>query len=221
MDTSELVEKTVEFVKQKMQGESSGHDWWHVYRVWQTAKRIIATEPEADRLIVELAALLHDIEDWKFAGSEAGPQAARKWLEQCQVESHIADRVEAIIRGEISLQGEELKKVKASLEYKIVHDADNLDAIGAIGIARAFATGTKFNEVFYDPDIPAPHPKSIEEYVATRGQAGRTVINHFYEKLLTIKDLIETKEGKIIAKHRHDYMQTYLEEFYREWGGEI
>lgn len=216
-----LIQKTVDFAKEKMKGESSGHDWWHVYRVWQTAKRIADSESSANRLVVELAALLHDIDDWKFAGPEAGPQAAREWLTECGVEPGVIQKVEKIIRGEISQTGDVLKEAKAMIEYKIVHDADNIDAIGAIGIARAFATGAKFNEVFYDPDIPPPKHNSVQEYIAAKGKGGRTVINHFYEKLLTIKKLIETPKGKAIAEHRHRYMEAYLEEFYKEWEGKV
>lgn len=216
-----IIDKTAKFVEAEMQGESSGHDWWHVYRVWHLAKIILESEPKADRYIVELAALLHDLKDWKFEGPEAGPKAVHEWLRKCGESDSVTDSVVSIIRGEISQSGEKLAEAKSRIEYKIVHDADNLDAIGAIGIARAFATGAKFNEVFYDPLVPPPNINSVEEYVNTRGKEGRTVINHFHEKLLKIKNLMQTKEGRTIADQRHNYMENYLEQFLKEWEGEL
>lgn len=214
---NQLIEATAVYVRQKMLGEGSGHDWWHVYRVWQTAKHIADHEPEADRTTVELGALLHDIADWKFAGGdlEAGPKAARTWLEQHHADQQLITHIEHIIR-DTSFKGAKVALELKTLESKIIFDADKLDAIGAIGIARTFAYGGNKNREIYNPEEKPVLHESFEEYKA-KGETH--TINHFYEKLLLLKDLMQTDTGKAIAEHRHAYMEAFLQEFYAEWEG--
>lgn len=212
----EAIAKTAAFVKQKFSGEGSGHDWWHMYRVWQLAKTIAAEEPTADMLVVELGALLHDIADWKFHGGdeEAGPEAARKWLESIGAEEEVIAHIEDIIRT-VSFKGAGVASGMRTIEGKIIHDADKLDAIGAIGIARTFAYGGSKNRPMYDPGIK---PELHTDFEAYRKSTAPT-INHFYEKLLLLKDRMYTDSAKKLARHRHDFMQAYLDEFYSEWDG--
>lgn len=199
-----------------MLGEGSGHDWWHVYRVWQLAKTIADKEQDADRFTVELGALLHDIADWKFADGdlEAGPRAAREWLEKNGAEEEVIRHVEDIIR-DTSFKGAKVDLVLKTLEAKIIFDADKLDAIGAIGIARTFAYGGSKNRSMYEPDEKPIMHASFEEYKNNQSHT----INHFYEKLLLLKDLMQTQTGQQIAQSRHDYMENFLKEFYTEWDG--
>lgn len=213
----EIISKTAEFVEQKFSGEATGHDWWHMWRVWQLAKTIAAGEPGANLFTVELGALLHDIADWKFtAGDEkVGPREARAWLEKCQVEEAVIAQIEDIIRT-VSFKGAGVASNMKTIEGKIVHDADKLDAIGAIGIARAFAYGGANARPLYDPKMSPKLHTSFEEYKKDNSHT----INHFYEKLLLLKDRMYTKTGKKIAKQRHQYMEEYLSEFYVEWNGE-
>lgn len=217
MDNQDLVSKTANFVKEKMFGEGSGHDWWHVYRVWQIAKTIADNEPDADRLTVELAALLHDIADWKFADGdlEAGPKAAREWLANCGVDEDTIQHIEDIIR-DTSFKGAKVDLGLKTLEAKIIFDADKLDAIGAIGIARTFAYGGSKNRSMYEPDEKPIMHATFEDYKINQSHT----INHFYEKLLLLKDLMYTETGKKMAQSRHEYMESYLKEFYKEWNGE-
>lgn len=212
-----IVKQTADFVKQKMLGEGSGHDWWHVYRVWQIAKTITANEPQADLYIVELGALLHDIADWKFADGdlEAGPRAARQWLETCSVDNKTIEHVEDILRN-ISFKGAKVALQLNSIEAKIISDADKLDALGAIGIARTFAYGGSKSRSMYEPDQKPVLHETFEDYKNNQSHT----INHFYEKLLLLKDIIQTETGRQLAQKRHEYMVNYLEEFYKEWDGE-
>lgn len=216
MNDEEMIIKTADFIKEKMLGEGSGHDWWHVYRVWQIAKTISKNELEADRVTVELGALLHDIADWKFADGdlEAGPKAARAWLEKCAVNEDTIRHIEDIIR-DTSFKGAKVGLDLKTLEAKIVFDADKLDAIGAIGIARAFAYGGSKNRSMYEPDQKPVMHANFEDYKTNQSHT----INHFYEKLLLLKDLMQTETGKKIAQSRHKYMEDYLKEFYDEWSG--
>lgn len=213
-----LVTKTADFVKDKMLGEGSGHDWWHIYRVWQTSKTILKQEPLANPLITELGALLHDIADWKFHNGdfEAGPRAARAWLASLEVEERVITAVEEIARN-TSFKGAKVKVERPTVEAKIVSDADKLDAIGAIGIARAFAYGGNKNRPLYEPDISPVEHETFEAYK----NGGSHTINHFYEKLLLLKDQLETESGRKLAEHRHVYMEQFLDEFYKEWEGEL
>jgi uncharacterized protein len=215
MNKKEIIQKTADYVKSQLEGESSGHDWWHIYRVWNNAK-LIAREEKCDKFIVKLGALLHDIGDPKFHdGDQAvGPKLARKFLKGLGVEEDIIKHVQNIVE-KISFTQHVKDAHAETLEAQVVQDADRLDAIGAIGIARAFATGAKFNEIFYDPDV---EPGEYISIVKNRTKV-HTVINHFYEKLLLLKNLMNTKTGKKIAEARHDYMKKYLDQFFAEWNG--
>jgi uncharacterized protein len=204
-------------VKAKLEGEGSGHDWWHIYRVWKMSKHICEGE-KADMVIVELAALLHDIADWKFyeGDEEVGPRVAKEILQKYDVSTDVVEKVCQIIK-ETSFKGVGVKTLPSTIEGKIVQDADRLDAIGAIGIARAFAYGGHKNRVIYDPAIKPVIHQTKEEY--TKNQS--PTINHFYEKLLLLKDLMNTDTAKEIAISRHLFMEEYLNRFYKEWEGNI
>lgn len=216
MTEEECIAKTANFVKEKFKDDSSGHDWWHLYRVWQLSKKIAKEEKDVNMLIVELAALLHDIADWKFyeGSMEAGPKAARDWLESVQVEEKVILEVEEIIRT-VSFKGAGVPSAMKTNEGKIVHDADKLDAIGAIGIARCFSYGGSVGSKMYDPLKAAEMHDSFEEYKKMQSSS----IAHFYEKLLLLKDRMYTSSAKKMAEHRHKYMTSFLEEFHAEWEG--
>jgi uncharacterized protein len=210
-----IIDRTAEFVKSKLEGEGSGHDWWHVYRVYKSAINIAKTEP-VDIFIVSIAALLHDIADYKFhnGDTEVGPKIARQWLESNVVDQQTIAHVCDIIRN-MSFKGAKVQSEMITIEGKVVQDADRLDAIGAIGIGRTFAYGGNKNRTMHDPNIkPAVH-ETFEQYKANDS----TTINHFYEKLLLLKDLMNTNSAKIIAQKRHDFMLSFLEAFYDEWEG--
>ena len=196
-----------------MQGESSGHDWWHVYRVWQTSL-YIATHEKVDSDVVQLAALLHDIGDWKFhAGDESvGPRLAREWLQSLGVEESIIAHVCTIIAN-LSFKGADVKAASLSPEGQVVQDADRLDAIGAIGIARAFAYGGSKGREMHDPEVQPVMHATFEQYKAARG----TTINHFHEKLVLLKDRMNTPTARTLAEHRHAFMLEFLREFNAEW----
>lgn len=216
MTNTEYIARTADFIKAKFSDEATGHDWWHMYRVWQLARHINKTE-KADRLVVELGALLHDIADWKFyEDEEEGPRAARAWLESLGVDNTAIIHIEDIIRN-VSFKGAKVKSKLSTKEGQIVHDADKLDAIGAIGIARAFAYGGANNRLMFDPDRKAVLHETFEAYKEDK----TGTINHFHDKLLLLKDRMFTKTGKSIAQHRHDFMEQYLEEFYGEWEGNL
>lgn len=210
-----IVDRTVGYIRTQFSGESSGHDWWHVYRVWQNAKQIAAHEA-ADMYIVELAALLHDIADWKFNDGDdsAGPRAATVWLESQGVPRAVIDAVCDIIRG-LSFKGAGTTVDILSLEGRIVQDADRLDAIGAIGIGRAFAYGGHAGREMHNPEVP---PVLHESYAAYKKNDGPT-INHFYEKLLLLKDRMNTETGKRIAIQRHRFLKDFLRQFLMEFEG--
>ncbi len=215
MNREDCVKKTADYVKEKMSGEGSGHDWWHVYRVWQMAIRL-GKEEQGDLFVIQLAALLHDIADWKFHDGDetAGPKAARKWLESIAVEDDMIQQVEDIIQT-VSFKGANVKTPMKTLEGKIVQDADRLDAIGAIGIARTFAFGGHKGSMMHDPDTEHTMHNSFEEYKASKG----TTLHHFYEKLLLLKDRMNTRAAKQIAQDRHQFMIEFLSRFYDEWEG--
>lgn len=215
MTNEQIIQKTADFIKQEFSDDSSGHDWWHIYRVWKNAIAICEIE-KADAFIVELAALLHDLDDWKFnAAGDETPHRAKAWLESCHVDSSIADSVCEIIRH-ISYKGAGVENKMDSLEGFIVQDADRLDAIGAIGIGRAFAYGGYKNRPLYDPDSPPTMHASFEEYKNSKS----ATINHFYEKLLLLKDRMNTATAKRIAEQRHKVMEDFLSQFMLEWEGE-
>lgn len=216
MDTDykqQIIDKTIQFVRQKLEGEGSGHDWWHVYRVYKNALNIVASE-EADEFIVSLGALLHDIADFKFHGgdTEVGPRVAKEWLESLSVDENIIKQVEHIVRN-VSFKGAKVKSTMETIEGKIVQDADRLDAIGAIGIARTFAYGGYKEREIYNPDIKPELHDSFEKYKNNESHS----INHFYEKLLLLKDLMNTETGRKVADERHKFMELYLQQFYDEW----
>lgn len=216
MTQAEIILKTQGFLQDKFSTESSGHDYWHMYRTWKVAKHIAANEPSADMLTVELAALLHDIADWKFhdGDEEAGPRAAREWLESLGVGNDIIEHVEDIIRN-VSFKGANVETKLKTIEGQIVHDADKLDAIGAIGIGRTFAYGGAKGRPMHDPNQSAEQHDTFEAYK----NSSSPTINHFYEKLLLLKDRMFTKTGKELAQHRHEVMEQFLKEFLEEWEG--
>jgi uncharacterized protein len=213
-----LITETEQHVQALMSGETTGHDWFHVQRVLNNARHIASKEKGADLQIVELAALLHDIADWKFTGGDllAGPKAVREWLESQGAPEETIKQVAYIVEH-ISFRGGTNKHVMSTIEGKIVQDADRLDAIGAIGIARVMAFGGAHQRPMHDPTIAPLQNVSFKEYQKTLGSG--TSINHFYEKLLLIKDRMNTQAGKDMADARHKFMTEYLEEFLAEWDG--
>ena len=211
----DTISKTIEFVQLTLADAEAGHDWFHIERVYKTAQTINAIE-KGDELIVALAALLHDIADSKFnnGDEEIGPQKAGDFLKSINVDREIIVQVQRIIRN-LSYKASLGTLTFASKELDIVQDADRLDAIGAIGIARAFTYGGYKNRVLYDPEIKPNLNMSKEEYK----NATAPTINHFYEKLLLLKDLMKTQTGKAMAEKRHQFMIDYLDQFYAEWEG--
>ena len=217
MTNEQLIADTENFVKQTLANAEGGHDWWHIYRVWQLAKNIAKTE-NVNHLVVELAALLHDIADAKFHdGDESvGPRIARNFLQNKGADDATCEHVENIIAN-ISFGGGNEVKNFSSVELNVVQDADRLDAMGAIGIARTFNYGGYKNRELYNPSIKPNLHMSKAEY---RNSTAPT-INHFYEKLLLLNDRMTTDTGKQLAKKRHLFMMSFLEEFYAEWEGKI
>ena len=217
MPDSILILKTVKFVQDTLADAEGGHDWFHIERVWKNAQ-LIAKSENVDISVVELGALLHDIADAKFYdGDESiGPKKARAFLESQQVDEAIIEHIENIIKFISFKSSLDTKGTKfTSKELEVVQDADRLDAIGAIGIARAFNYGGFKNRVLYDPAI-APHFDMDKE---TYKKSKAPTINHFYEKLLLLKDKMNTKTGKALAQKRHDFMKLYLNQFFEEWEG--
>lgn len=210
-----IIEKTIEFVKETLAGAEAGHDWFHIERVYKTALTINEQE-KGDELIVALAALLHDIADPKFndGDEEIGPRMADNFLESIGVDPSVIEHVKQIIIN-LSYKASLGTVTFHSKELDIVQDADRLDAIGAIGIARAFTYGGYKNRVLYDPEVKPNLNMSKEEYKNSTGPT----LNHFYEKLFLLKDLMKTSAGKSIAQERHNFMQEYLNQFYNEWAG--
>lgn len=214
-DPEIIIQQTIQFVKETLAEAEAGHDWFHIERVYKAAQSINAVEG-GHPLTVALAALLHDIADSKFNGGdeEIGPRIAGEFLKTLGLEAKLIEHVQKIIKN-MSFKAS-LGKVKfQSLEMNIVQDADRLDAIGAIGIARAFTYGGYKNRTLYDPEIPPALNMSKEAYKKSEAPT----INHFYEKLLLLKDLMKTEAGKSIAQKRHTFMQQYLDQFYQEWEG--
>jgi uncharacterized protein len=215
MKTNTLIDKTILFVKATLAQAEGGHDWFHIERVYKNAL-LIAESEKCDVEIVQLGALLHDIADSKFHnGDESiGPKTARTFLEAEKVEPTIIDHVIAIIEN-ISFKGGKVERQFSSIELDIVQDADRLDAIGAIGIARTFNYGGFKNRALYNPEIAPNLTMTKDEYKNNEAPT----INHFYEKLLLLKDKMNTQTGKQIAQDRHRYMEDFLEQFYAEWEG--
>ncbi len=210
-----IIDQTIQFVQITLADAEAGHDWFHIERVYKMAQTINAVE-KGDPLVVALAALLHDIADSKFNGGdeEIGPRKAGEFLAQIEVDPIVILHVQEIIRN-LSYKASFGTITFASKELDIVQDADRLDAIGAIGIARAFTYGGYKNRVLYDPTIKPKLNMSKEEYKNTTAPT----INHFYEKLLLLKDLMKTSTGQTIAQERHQFMLSYLDQFYLEWEG--
>ena len=211
-----IVNKTILFVKEKLENAEGGHDWFHIERVYKNAL-LIADGETCDIDIVKLGALLHDIADSKFHDGDetVGPKMAREFLESHNVDEATIEHVINIIEN-VSFKGGNSEKAFLSVELDIVQDADRLDAIGAIGIARTFNYGGFKNRSLYNPNIAPKLRMSKEEYKNNQAPT----INHFYEKLLLLKDKMNTQSGKQIARERHRFMETFLSQFYAEWDGE-
>lgn len=217
MNKEKIITKTITFVKKELANSEGGHDWFHIERVFRNAT-LISKEENADLFVVSLAVLLHDIADAKFFDGDetVGPKKAANFLKSLAVDKSIISHVIDIIKH-ISYKNEfkKNKTVINSIEFKIVQDADRLDAIGAIGIARCFNYGGFKNRAIYNPEILPNLSMTKEEYKKSKAPT----INHFYEKLLHLKDKMNTKTGKKIAAQRHIFMQNYLQQFYDEWNG--
>lgn len=210
-----FIQKTILFVKETLSNAEAGHDWFHIERVYKTAQNINQKE-NGDELIVAFAALLHDIADPKFnnGDEEIGPEMAAGFLKSISVDDKVISHVKLIIQN-MSFKNSFEENSFSSKEMQIVQDADRLDAIGAIGIARAFTYGGFKNRVLYDPEIQPEQHLNKESYKNTTAPT----INHFYEKLLLLKDMMNTNAGKEMAQQRHDFMLLYLDQFYSEWDG--
>ncbi|MEK6452009.1 MULTISPECIES: HD domain-containing protein [Myroides] len=211
------IEAIVLYVKKELENAESGHDWFHIERVYKSSMTIAKQEGEVDITVVKLIALLHDIADSKFHGGDetVGPTKARALLSDLSFSDEVIDHVVKGIEN-ISFKGGNFEQKFRSKELDIVQDADRLDAIGAIGIARTFNYGGYKNNLIYDPAIEPKIGMSKEEYKNSKG----TTINHFYEKLLRLKDLMNTQTGLKLAEERHKFMELYLAQFYSEWEGE-
>ncbi len=214
--STNLIFKTISFVKQKLENAESGHDWFHIERVYKNAL-LIAKNENCNQIIVQLGALLHDIADSKFHNGDEkiGPETARIFLESEKVEQDIINQIIFIIQN-ISFKGGNFDKKATSIELDIIQDADRLDAMGAIGIARTFNYGGYKNRQIYNPEIPANLKMTKEQYK----NSNAPTVNHFYEKLLLLKDKINTETGRKMATERHKFMEIFLEQFYSEWNGE-
>lgn len=210
----DLVSNVAADVRARMSGDSS-HDWWHVWRVWQMAKRL-AAEESADTFVVELGALMHDIADWKFHDGDetVGPRVAGEVLSSHGVAPDVIAQVQDIV-ATISYKGAGVATPMKTIAGKCVQDADRLDAIGAVGIARCFAYGGHKGRAMFDPDDKPVMHEDKDSYHKSTGAS----VNHFYEKLLLLKDRMNTETAKRIAEDRHAFMERYLDEFYQEWDG--
>lgn len=213
----QIISQTINFVKITLASAEAGHDWFHIERVFKTAQTINAIE-KGNELVIALAALLHDIADSKFnnGDEEIGPQKAAKFLKSIGMTDDLINHVQQIIRN-MSYKASFEQITFHSKELDVVQDADRLDAIGALGIARAFTYGGYKNRVLYNPEIKPNLNMTKEEYKNTTAPT----INHFYEKLLLLKDMMKTPTGKAMAQQRHEFMLTYLDHFYAEWEGKF
>ncbi|WP_103072691.1 HD domain-containing protein [Aquimarina sediminis] len=217
MTEDQIISKTIDFVKEKLRGAEGGHDWFHIDRVFKNAQ-LISKKEDVDPFVVSLGALLHDIADSKFyEGDETvGPQIARDFLNSLSVKKEVVDHVIKIIEN-ISFKGGNVDQKFKSPELDVIQDADRLDAVGAIGIARCFNYGGFKNRELYNPDIAPNLAMSKEEYKSSTSPT----INHFYEKLLLLKDRMNTQTGSELAIVRHQFMEQFLEQFYKEWEGRL
>lgn len=214
--------KTVESIKFEVQkefiDEGTGHDWWHIQRVLNMARRITQEEEQpVNMFVIDLSALLHDIADWKFHSGDdtVGPNKAREIMQRYHIEEAVINQVTDTIE-KISFKGAGVESKPSTLEGQIVQDADRLDALGAIGIARAFAYGGYKEHPIHDPELAPVIHQSFADY-----QQGTTTINHFYEKLLLLRDRMNTPTGRRIAEERHHYIEGFLERFNSEWVGKL
>lgn len=214
---NKIVQKVKEYVKKELSKEPTGHDWWHAFRVWKVAKAI-AKKEGGDLFVIELAALLHDIADWKFynGDTKASSKKAKWLLKELRVDSKIIKEVSHIVDN-VSFKGAGVKNGIKTKEGKIVQDADRLDVIGAIGIARVFAYGGYAGKEIYNPEIKPKLHQSFKAYKDAKG----TSINHFFEKLLLLKKRLNTKTARKIAEKRHEFLKKYLRQFFEEWKVEI
>ena len=208
----QAVKETENYVKELTENESTGHDWWHVHRVRNIALKISEIEG-GDKFIIELAALLHDVDDWKSGDEENLPKTIA-WLKNINISEEKVRRILVII-GQVSFKGAGVERNATSMESKIVQDADRLDAIGAIGIARTFAYGGKKERLIYHPEIKPDLHDNFESYKKSTAPT----INHFYEKLLLLKNRLNTATAIEIAKKRHTFMEVFLKQFFMEWDG--
>ena len=217
MNTQQIIDNTITFVKATLKDAEGGHDWFHIERVYKNALLIVKSET-VDGFIVALGALLHDIADSKFHNGDesVGPKVAREFLNSENVTEDVIEHVVEIINN-VSFKGGKEARTFSSKELDVVQDADRLDAIGAIGIARTFNYGGFKNRAIYNPDIAPNLKMTKKEYKASTAPT----INHFYEKLLLLKDKMNTKTGRHLAQQRHNYMEQFLEQFYKEWSGEV
>jgi uncharacterized protein len=218
MNNEEVISKTIDFVKSELEGETTGHDWFHSERVWKIALRL-AKEENADLFIVQMAALLHDVDDWKFNGGkdDSNEDKLNSWLSKVNVSEEESKQIIRIING-LAFKGEGHSSAMEAKEGMVVQDADRLDALGAIGIARAFASGQMFGQMLYDPSIKPLTGATKEEYKKQyTGERKNTTVNHFYEKLLLLKDLMNTETAKKMAEERTSYMEGFLKQFFEEW----
>ena len=215
MDQEKIISETISFVKKTLKHAEGGHDWFHIERVYKNSL-LITKEESVDKFIVSLGALLHDIADAKFHNGDetVGPKVAREFLESIQVPESVILHVEKIISN-ISFKGGNFNQQFTSPELEVIQDADRLDAIGAIGIARCFNYGGFKNRALYDPEIEPNLEMTKEQYK----KSNAPTINHFYEKLLLLKDQMNTKTGELLAKERHGYMKGFLLQFFDEWSG--
>lgn len=212
MNQNERIAKTTDYIKDVFSKDATGHDWWHILRVRDMALKLSDIE-KADPYLVEMAALLHDLDDWKLSEGE-GLSKASKWLDEIDEPSNSKAQILDIIET-VSFKGAGVDTIPASIEGKVVQDADRLDALGAIGIARAFSYGGNKNRSMYEPGEPPNTHTSFDDYKKSKGHT----VNHFYEKLLLLKDRMHTASGKRVAISRHAFMQVYLDQFFMEWKG--
>lgn len=213
-DRKKVIQSIGEEIRSQFEHEGTGHDWYHIDRVRRIALEI-QKEEGGDPYVVELAALLHDISDHKFNGGDfdLGANIAYQLMQKYNVEGQIREHVADIVKN-VSFKGSGVEDQMKSIEGRVVQDADRIDAIGAIGIARTFAYGGAVGQAIYDPNISPKENQSMESYVNERSHT----INHFYEKLLLLKDRMHTRKGKSIAEERTRFMEAFLDQFYKEWG---
>lgn len=214
-DQEKIIQQTADHLREKFTGEGTGHDWWHMKRVWDNAKRIGQAEG-ADMFIVELGALLHDIADWKDHDGDlsVGPRVAGEWLTSIGIDRETIEKIKHIVEN-VSFKGAGVKNGMASLEGKVVQDADRLDAIGAIAVARTFTWGGSRGRLLYDPDFKAEMHESFEAYKNSTSSS----LHHFYEKLFLLKDMMNTATGKKLAEDRDRFMHQFVDQFLAEWDG--